>query len=263
MGGVGSRYLSGRNCVAPPTLYEAATLRVVILRGLSFARETKPFLVAGFTLCVCVLSLVHLPVWEPARVKHTPRSVSLRSEEGEHESMLASVAPQKMTANTTECDTQFCIPSRNPYRLHTIMRQGQPYTRRMYCKDAGALDRLHFTTAMHTNTSAPDITHIAVAPSLACFCVASTFAKIMVTESRLARSDLACVHLRTRMCGARVLSGMLQKWAARQLARAFWRLGVRWKFVFWLQYSVVVSSVRVCVCSRVRSKYVMGMSTKR
>eukprot|EP00752_Nemacystus_decipiens_P013082 g11571.t1 len=45
-----------------------------------------------------------------------------------------------------------------------------------------------------------------------------------VEESRLARSELACVHLRTRMCGARVLSGVLHKWSARQSARAFWRL---------------------------------------
>ncbi|CBJ33546.1 expressed unknown protein [Ectocarpus siliculosus] len=43
-------------------------------------------------------------------------------------------------------------------------------------------------------------------------------------ESRLARSELACVHLRTRMCGARVLSGVFHKWAARRAARAFWRL---------------------------------------
>ncbi|CAN0109749.1 unnamed protein product, partial [Ectocarpus fasciculatus] len=43
-------------------------------------------------------------------------------------------------------------------------------------------------------------------------------------ESRLARSELACVHLRTRMCGARVLSGVFHKWAARRAAAAFWRL---------------------------------------
>ncbi|CAB1121208.1 unnamed protein product [Ectocarpus sp. CCAP 1310/34] len=43
-------------------------------------------------------------------------------------------------------------------------------------------------------------------------------------ESRLARSELACVHLRTRMCGARVLSGVFHKWAARRAAGAFWRL---------------------------------------
>ncbi|CAM9801324.1 unnamed protein product, partial [Laminaria digitata] len=41
---------------------------------------------------------------------------------------------------------------------------------------------------------------------------------------RSARSELACLHLRTRMCGARVLSGVLQKWTSRQSARAFWRL---------------------------------------
>ncbi|CAM9522609.1 unnamed protein product, partial [Ectocarpus sp. 13 AM-2016] len=43
-------------------------------------------------------------------------------------------------------------------------------------------------------------------------------------ESRLARSELACVHLRTRMCGARVLSGVFHKWSARRAAGAFWRL---------------------------------------
>ncbi|CAM9743991.1 unnamed protein product, partial [Scytosiphon promiscuus] len=43
-------------------------------------------------------------------------------------------------------------------------------------------------------------------------------------ESRSARSELACIHLRTRMCGARVLSGVLRKWVARQTARGFWRL---------------------------------------
>ena len=44
---------------------------------------------------------------------------------------------------------------------------------------------------------------------------------------RVARSELASVHLRTRMCGARVLTGVLAKWAARRSAVAFLRLAVR------------------------------------